>query len=584
MSFGGKVTNAQFSRADDTSVPFHISYDYQRDKNGDWDNLRILPQLPPVGLITVDEKDPPVTPIELGEPHTEADHAVMTLPKGWSANLPPSVHTKTAFAILNKTYKLENGVLTTDRDLQILQKELPASDWKTYQAWYKDAGLEGENYIQLIPNALNGTAPPAVVSEDNPAAADLIRQVNQAEQRRDLTEAQDRALLDKAQALNPKQAFLWSNYGYLAMQDHHTPEAIADLQKELTFHPDEIFASQLLASYYMIDKQPDQAIATLNAAIVYHPIDDSLVLYIASIETQRNNLPAAEKALRDGLARMPTHDVLQLQLGQVLLREQKTTEGETLLRSVATTSEDPLQINNAAYELANNSLDLPLAETASRRSLDLLDQASNNGETGPNALRRAALLVSAWDTYGWILYRENKIAEAEPWIRASWRNGNEAEPGYHLAILLEKQGHPAEVLHQLELAAKGQRGTDAAAVQKLIDDETAKLRKSTRSSSELDPGIELQNSRIYNFPKSPADLRPSGEGWATVEVDVTTQGIAAFRIVGGDQSLQPLSDTVQKLDLKLDLPPASHARLLRHGVLSCHEGATCQLILVSTAN
>jgi transglutaminase-like putative cysteine protease/tetratricopeptide (TPR) repeat protein len=581
MSYSGKVTNAQFSRPDDTVPPFHVTYDYQRDKNGDWDNLRILPQLPPVGLADIDEKDPPVTPIQLGLPHVETDHAVMTLPKGWIANLPPSIHTKTAFATLDKTYKFENGILTTERKVQILQQDIPAAQWQAYHQWFKDAGLDGESFIQLIPAAANGSSAPAPTPvEDNPAAADLIHQVNQAEQRKDLKGA--RELLDKAKPLNDKQAFLWSNYGFLAMQDHHTAEAIADLQKELTLHPDEVFVSRLLASYYMFDKKPDQAIATLEAAAVYHPIDDSLVLYEASICTLHDDYPSAEKALRDGLARMPTHAALQMQLGQVLLHEKKSAEGETLLKSVVTTSTDPLQLNNAAYELANNSLDLPLAETASRRSLDLLDEASNNGETGPNALARAALLVSAWDTYGWILYRENKVADAEPWIRAAWRNGNSAEPGYHLAIILEKQNHLPEALHQLQLASKGERGTDAAAVQKLIDDETTKLLKSAHPDLKNDAAMELQNERIYKFPHS--DLKPTGQGWATVEVEVTNQGTSAFRIVDGDQSLQPLSDAVQHLNLDLQLPSTSHAKLVRRGVLSCPATNSCQLVLVSTAS
>jgi tetratricopeptide (TPR) repeat protein len=581
MAYSGKVTNAQFSRPDDTVAAFHIAYDYQRDKNGDWDNLRILPQLPPVGLADIDEKDPPVTPIQLGVPHTETDHAVMTLPKGWIADLPPSIHAKTSFATLTKTYKFENGVLTTDRELQVFQQDLPASQGPAYHQWFKDAGLDGEPYIQLIPAAANGSPIPAPTPiEDNPAAADLIQQVTQAERRKDLTGA--RTLLDKAKALNPKQAALWSSYGYLAMQDHHTADAIADLQKELTFHPNENFASRLLASYYMIDKKPDQAIATLQAATVYHPTDDSLVLYLASICTQRDDYPSAEKALRDGLARMPTHSSLQLQLGQVLLHEKKTTEGETLLKSVITTSTDPLQLNNAAYELANNSLDLPLAETASLRSLDLLDEASNKGETGPNALFRAALIVSAWDTYGWILYTDNKIADAEPWIRAAWRNGISAESGYHLAMILEKENHLAQALDQLELSSKGERGTDPVAVQKLIDDETARLRQTAHSTLKKDAAMQLQDDRTYKLPRG--TVKPTGQGWANVELDVTTEGIAAFRIVANDQSLQPLADTVQHLNLNLQFPPSSHARLVRRGVLSCHENPTCELVLVSTTS
>jgi len=579
MAFDGKVTNAQFSRPDDTVAPFHITYDYQRDKSGDWDNLRILPQLPPVGLADIDEKDPPVTPIQLGIPHTETDHTVMTLPKGWIANLPPSIHAKTAFATLTKTYKFENGILTTDREIHILQKNLPASDWKAYHQWFKDAGLDGENYIQLIPAQANGTAAPATsATEDNPAAADLIRQVTHAEQRKDLTEA--RTLLDQAKALNPNQPYLWSNYGYLAMQDHHTAEAIADLQKELSLHPSEAFVSRLLASYYMADMKPDQAVATLRTAVEHNPTDESLVLYLASIFAQRGDNASAEKVLRAGLESLPSSAAIKMQLGDALLHQQKKDEAAILLRSIATTSDDPLQLNNTAYELADFSIDLPLAETTSRHALSILDEASNNGETGPNAVRRTALLVSSWDTYGWILYRDNKIAEAEPWIRAAWRNGNSAECGYHLAMILERQNHLTEALNQLELASKGERGTDAVAVQKLIDDETAKLTKRTHPTLKKDAALELQDDRTYKLPRG--NVQPTGLGWANVELEVTTQGVAAFRIVANDESLQSLADAVQHLNLDLQVPPASHARIVRRGILSCHDNPTCQLVLIST--
>lgn len=580
MSYSGKVTNAQFSRPDDTATPFHITYDYQRDQNGDWENLRILPQLPPVGLADVDEKEPPVTPIELGVPHSESDHAVMKLPQGWTANLPPSVHAKTAFASLTKTYKFENGILTTDREFIISQKNLPASQWQAYHQWFKAAGLDGENYIQLIPASASGSSLPApTVTEDNPAAAALIRQAVVAEHSRDWPAT--RALLDKARALNSNQPYLWSNYGFLSLRENDVTVAIANLQKELSIHPSEANVSSLLASVYMTNKKPEDAITTLQSAIDRNPTNDNLVLNLASIYARRGDNPPAEKVLRSGLAAIPDDAPLQLELGQVLLHEQKTPEGETLLKSVIARSTDPLLLNNAAYELANNSLDLPLAETASRRSLDLLDEASNKGETGPLALNRAALLSSAWDTYGWILYRDNKIPESEPWIRAAWRNGNAAESGYHLAMILEKENHPAEALDMLLVASKGERGTDAAAVQKLIDDETAKLLKSTHPPLKKDAALELQNERTYKFPRG--NLKTTGEGWATVEVDVTNQGTAAFRLVSGDQNLQPLADTVQHLNLDLQIPSNSHATLVRRGVLSCHTATTCQLVLVATA-
>jgi tetratricopeptide (TPR) repeat protein/transglutaminase-like putative cysteine protease len=580
MSFGGKVTNAQFFRPDDTLVPLHASYDYEREKAGDWDNLRIVPQLPPVGLADIDEKDPPVTPIQLGLPLVETDHAVMTLPKGWTANLPPSIHAKTSFASLTKTYKFENGVLTTDREIRVFQKDLPASQWHAFHQWFKDAGLDGETYVQLVPASANAASvPPVHTTEDNPTAADLIRQATQDERKKDWAAAREK--LDQAQKSNPHQAYLWSNYGYLAMQNGNLSDAIADYRKELAANPEGAYVSRLLAGSLLRQQKPEEAIAIMRDAIVHNPSDEPMVLYLASTLSGRGDNQSAEKVLRTGLAAKPDSLTLEMRLGIVLLHEQKTGEGETLLKTVVTTSTDPLQLNNAAYELANASLDLPLAETASLRSLDLLDQASNKSETGPAALARTRLLVNAWDTYGWILFRDNKLAEADPWLRGAWRNGNDAESGYHLAILLEKQNHLPEALHQLQLSSKGERGSDPLAVQKLIDDEIAKLSTSTHPTLKLDASMKLQNQRTYKLPRG--DLKPAAEGWATVELDVTTQGTTAFRIVSGDQSLQPLADTVEHLNLDLQIPSTGHATLIRRGVLSCHETSTCQLVLVSTA-
>ena len=583
MSFAGKVTNTQFSKPDDTTTPFDITYDYQRDKGGDWDNLRILAQLPPAGLGDVDEKDPPVTPIELGEPHVEIDHAEMTLPKGWTANLPPAIHAKAPFASLDVTYKFEKGVLTTDRRVQILKKNIPASDWHAYHQWVADAKITTENYIQLSFFAsTEGDADlhPTLKGTNTPAAADLVRQASALEQRQDWAGARQK--LDQAQQLSPSQPFLWSNYGYLAMQRGDAQAAIADYKLELTINPIETYVSSLLAFAYMRQKQTKDAEATLQTALNLNPGSESTVLYLAAIFTQDGDHPSAEKVLRTGLVAKPDSANIKMQLGTTLLHEGKKDEGEALLRDIATSSQDAGQLNNAAYELANASLDLPLAETASRRSLDLLDQATNNGETGPNALRRTSLLVAAWDTLGWILFREDKITEAEPWVRASWRNGNSAETGYHLAVILDKENHPTQALAQLELAASGERGPDALNVELLINTERAKLRQAGAVLPTKDARLALQDQRTYSLPRG--NVTTKGQGWATVELEVTPQATTGFRIVQGDDSLQPLANTVEHLKLDLQLPSESHAKLLRRGVISCHTNTTCQLVLTSTQN
>ncbi len=48
LGYGGKESHAAFSRPDDVNEPFRMSFGYHREKAGDWDNLRIIPQLAPV--------------------------------------------------------------------------------------------------------------------------------------------------------------------------------------------------------------------------------------------------------------------------------------------------------------------------------------------------------------------------------------------------------------------------------------------------------------------------------------------------------------------------------------------------------
>jgi transglutaminase-like putative cysteine protease/tetratricopeptide (TPR) repeat protein len=582
MSYSGKVTNTDFSRPNDTATPFRASYDYEREKNGDWEHLQIIPQLYPVVLSDVDEKDPPVMPIELGTPHVETSHAVMALPKGWSATLPDDVHAKSAFATLDKTYKLVDGAVVTDRRFEVLQKNVPANQWHSYHAWYKAAGLsDGELYIQLskhtisIPN--NPAFPFPSHAEVNEDAADLVRQAVADEQKHDWSAAHKQ--LDKAKSINSEQAFLWSNYGYIAMVDHKTDEAIKDFRREIVSHPDEPNAYILLAAVFMQQHKTGDTIAVLRSSLIYNT-DENIVLRLqALLITSNGDYAGAAKILRDAHKALPDSAAIKMRLGIALVHldtNEDKHDGETILLDILDHSEDPGQLNDAAYALANASLDLSEAETASRHSLDLLDAASSRGETDHPALLRASLIVSAWDRLGWILFQEAKTKEAEPWVLAAWSNGFGGEPGYHLAAIYKKQGRQDDALSTLELAKGTSTGTNAEEVKKLITDMTKELIAAGAKADQRD----LQNMRTYEFP---VQRTPSkGDNWATIELAVTTAGTDKVVLMDGDNSLMQISDTIKAFPLNLKVPQQSHATLLRRGVLSCHTSTTCQLVLLST--
>jgi tetratricopeptide (TPR) repeat protein/transglutaminase-like putative cysteine protease len=576
MSFSGKVTNAKLSRADDTSKPFHIEYDYEREKNGDWDNLRILPQLIPVGLGDVDEKDPPVTPIEIGYPHVEIAHAEMKLPKDWSADLPASVHAKSSFATLDKTYKFENGTITTERRFEVLKKNIPASEWHAYHSWFLEAKLDGELYIQLVSHTSSLPSTPSRAVND-PAAAQQLQNAITSCRAKDFSAC--KSSIDKARKINPNQPGLWMAYAGLARMKGEKDEFIKDADKELALQPNNSAARRFAAQNEMQIGKPEAAISTLQAGVALNPADTDNVLYLAAILHARADYTAEEAALRSGLSATPDNKNLKLRLGINLVHQKKAAEGEAMLHDPLTNGDDPGQLNDAAYELGDASLDLTLADKAARRALDLLDKASSTGETGVAALRRTELIFSAWDTFGWILFREGKTDEAAPWIRASWRNAHSSEVGLHLALLLEKQNRPSDALTQLELAQVGSSGVSETEVSRHIKSEIASLKSAGTVAPKIEnPGMTLQNERTYQFPRGP--IHSTADISLNIELAVTNKGTTSATVLYGDDTLKPLVPAAQALDLHLDVPAASNATILRRAVLSCHGTPTCELVLI----
>ena len=47
--FGGEISNPQVSEIEKTDEPLEFSYDYTREKFGEWDDHRIFPPMPPTG-------------------------------------------------------------------------------------------------------------------------------------------------------------------------------------------------------------------------------------------------------------------------------------------------------------------------------------------------------------------------------------------------------------------------------------------------------------------------------------------------------------------------------------------------------
>ena len=150
IGFAGTTSNPEITRPTDMTQPFKMSFDYKREKAGDWEHLRTVPEVVPAMFPQVTEMEPPVRAIQLGLPRTQTSTSAMKLPVGWSAILPPAVHAKCDYATYDMTYRLENGTVYADRKIVVLEKKVPVSDWKAYKTFVDMVNPGKERYIQLV--------------------------------------------------------------------------------------------------------------------------------------------------------------------------------------------------------------------------------------------------------------------------------------------------------------------------------------------------------------------------------------------------------------------------------------------------
>lgn len=445
LGYAGKESHAEFSRPDDVDEPFRMSFGYHREKAGDWDNLRIIPQLAPVGLPAVDEKEPPVQALQLGTPRTETSIAEMKLPAGWAAELPEAVHEKSAYATYDLSYRLDKGALYSERKVVVLSDKVPVVDWKAYKKFADAIGLGNETYVQLrrangsvlastptIPSP-TGNGTPAKAGADVKAVPEtLIHQAAVSAQHWDLATAQ--SLLDQAKAINPKERHLWSMYGSLALAAGKANEAIDDFKKELELYPDMYEVYGMLAQAQQMHGDKDGAKQSLRTWAKADMGNSRPVVALASIEFTDGSYGQAEADLQTALKLEPTNERVQLLLGRAEMRQNEKDKGTATLKVLLQTTTDSSIMNDAAYELADAGQELALDESKEQVALDQLTKETESWtlDEAPNVLKqKTTMLVASWDTMGWILYKEGKLKEAKSYIDAAWTNRQDPEVMKH---------------------------------------------------------------------------------------------------------------------------------------------------------
>lgn len=294
----------------------------------------------------------------------------------------------------------------------------------------------------------------------------------------------------------------------------------------------------------------------------------------------------AVKTAQDEVARLPEEkkksELLQITLGEAQLKASMNDKGRTTLLAVLQTTDDPLMLNDSAYDLADAGVELPLAESKTRTALEKFDAESRTWTLNQNpqiVFAKIKSIEATWDTMGWILYRENKQKEAEGYLTAAWKTDPSTTGAEHLGALYVAEGRKDDALAVYELGVATIQQYDMMGVKKAPGAEENKLReladalrKGGAKSSIHDAQAKLREQRTY--PLGPAK---GLDGVAEYHL-LLSEGKVAQAEKTGTKQLEGGEERLKAAKLADLWPPNSQANLVRTGMLNCHSGV-CELVL-----
>ncbi|MEJ2008105.1 MAG: tetratricopeptide repeat protein [Acidobacteriota bacterium] len=221
-------------------------------------------------------------------------------------------------------------------------------------------------------------------------------------------------------SINPYDQYAYNNLGLDEAAQEHYGRAIADYKQQLSVNPLDRFANSNLGAAYVSKRDWSDAAATYAVAVRVHP----------------------------------GNPLLYAEWGSALLRSGKTDEGRRALDQAVQISKQPLILNNVAYAMAQSGVDLEKAEGYARSAVDQTIPENVASLEVPKDYDATLYSLSSFlDTLGWTLYKEGKLAEAGPCLRAAFRIQHDPIVARHLAMLAMRQNHPSEALRYYSYAA-----------------------------------------------------------------------------------------------------------------------------------
>jgi len=618
LNFAGDVSNVKVSPPDELDKSFDISYDYVRKNFGDWENHHTLSPLPPMGLeVTKDAKDKkPPEPVLLGGLGKVIYRSRVELPEGYQVVAPPRCHLAEPYAEYSGNTVLEGGVMTTNRELVIKKTEVPLSDWEEFRKFGRAMSDDEFNFIPLNSIPTLSTRKNEAGEEKNEGAESkaekseitdlngLFRDGTTALQQRDYQRAQE--LFEEIIANDASYKGAHLNLGLALSGQNKLTDALEQLHKEESVSPEDPNAYESAAYLLVLMGRRDEAILESRKVLKLDPQNRTAVTTLGILLYQAGEYSEAVDALETAVKSWPDYPGLLLQLGKAYLKTGQNEKGVVRMREVVEQKgDDPMELNNVAYTLAENKLSLDLAQQYAEKAVGELDKQMQEAESSQGSratfhetgLRVTYQLAMVWDTQGWVYFQQGDAKRAESYVRPSWLLGEDSGVGVHLGEIYEKEGKTQQAARAYEYALTvssepASRLGVAADLMRAYKQRAYEIKARCKKLTGNPSLFEVRRLPNGEWTQTPAEeLRHSREvklanggklsGSAQFIVTFKPGKVESAEYESGDDELEGLEDELKAAHFPLEFPPESGASLVVRVDVRCQPAAPCIATLVN---
>ena len=557
---GAEITNLKATDPSATDDPLHVEFDVSDNNYFDWSAAESKFSLPlsVVGLPGLDDdddddNDAASKPIKLGAAEEYREEQKLKFPAKYKVRAPIGVDVKRDYAEYHSIYKVEGSELTCTRTLKILMPEIPASRSEDYAAFRRVLESDRAQQVSLE----NQTPGAAGTGADNQSADDLFDAATQAMRNQHYQLAVD--LLQRVLKQDPKHkdALLHLGGSYMALGQ--TDKAIEVYKKQIEANPYDAFAYNGLGLAYERQSRFDDAIQQFQKQIEVNPLDTAAHANLGRLYLGQKKYAEAVPELEKATDLAPKNPVVQITLGQAYIAAGQTEKGMASFEKAISISPTPLVWNNIAYSLSEQNVQLDRASQYADAAIHALEtqlRDVNLSNLRMQDVGATELLVSVWDTKGWIEFKRGNIDQAEQFIQPAWTVGGAGDEAKHLGEIAEKRGKRDAAIRDYVLSLTGERPPFDARSRLTamgVKDIDARVAKATP---------ELQQERTV-------PLNKSDKGTAEFYLLMSPGKVEEVKFIKGDDNLKAFTDVLQKTEAGMKFPPNSQGHIVRRAIVHC---------------